>query len=152
MKSRNAFTMIELTFVIVILGILAAIAIPRLSATRDDAKNVKLAQNVMIGAGEIASYAVAKGETENNLSDMSNAIMSMIRSGDAMEDSSNRVVNVMRGDISNCIEISINTNGDDENLTVGFGNAGGDLGCLRLQELIDVNVYPMVLKGAKIVQ
>ena len=34
---RNAFTMIELIFVIVILGILASIAIPKLSATRDDA-------------------------------------------------------------------------------------------------------------------
>jgi len=34
---RFAFTMIELVFVIVVLGILAAVAIPRLAATRDDA-------------------------------------------------------------------------------------------------------------------
>lgn len=38
---RNAFTMIELIFVIVILGVLAAMAIPKLSATRDDAKLVR---------------------------------------------------------------------------------------------------------------
>lgn len=38
---RNAFTMIELVFVIVVLGILASIAIPRLSATRDDAQIAK---------------------------------------------------------------------------------------------------------------
>lgn len=38
---RTAFTMIELVFVIVILGILAAIAIPRLAATRDDAQIAK---------------------------------------------------------------------------------------------------------------
>lgn len=34
---RNAFTMLELTFVIVIIGILSAVAIPRFVATRDDA-------------------------------------------------------------------------------------------------------------------
>lgn len=38
---RSAFTMVELIFVIVILGILAAIAIPKLAATRDDAEMAK---------------------------------------------------------------------------------------------------------------
>ncbi len=36
-SSRKAFTMIELVFVIVVIGILSAIAIPKLAATRDDA-------------------------------------------------------------------------------------------------------------------
>ena len=36
-KQRKAFTMLELTFVIVVIGILSAIAIPRFAATRDDA-------------------------------------------------------------------------------------------------------------------
>ena len=36
--NKKAFTMIELIFVIVIIGILAAVAIPRLAATRTDAK------------------------------------------------------------------------------------------------------------------
>ncbi|HEX5710221.1 MAG TPA: prepilin-type N-terminal cleavage/methylation domain-containing protein [Sulfuricurvum sp.] len=38
---RTAFTMIELVFVIVILGILSAIAIPKFAATRDDAQIAK---------------------------------------------------------------------------------------------------------------
>lgn len=41
MKKRNAFTMIELVFAIVIIGILASIALPRLAATRDDADIAK---------------------------------------------------------------------------------------------------------------
>ena len=40
-KSKNAFTMIELVFVIVILGILASVAIPKFSATRLDAQIAK---------------------------------------------------------------------------------------------------------------
>ena len=38
---KSGFTMIELVFVIVVLGILAAIAIPRLAASRDDAQIAK---------------------------------------------------------------------------------------------------------------
>jgi general secretion pathway protein G len=40
-NKRNAFTMIELVFVIVVIGILAAIAIPKFAATRDDAQMAK---------------------------------------------------------------------------------------------------------------
>ena len=36
-SSKKAFTMVELIFVIVVIGILSAIAIPKLAATRDDA-------------------------------------------------------------------------------------------------------------------
>lgn len=42
MKNLKAFTMIELVFVIVVLGILAGIAVPRLAATRDDATIAKM--------------------------------------------------------------------------------------------------------------
>lgn len=34
---KKAFTMVELVFVIVVIGILSAIAVPKLAATRDDA-------------------------------------------------------------------------------------------------------------------
>lgn len=42
MKNLKAFTMVELVFVIVVLGILAGIAIPKLAATRDDATIAKM--------------------------------------------------------------------------------------------------------------
>lgn len=37
LKSKNGYTMLELVFVIVILGILASVAIPKFSVTREDA-------------------------------------------------------------------------------------------------------------------
>lgn len=43
---RKGFSMIELIFVIVILGLLAAVAVPRLTATRDDAEIAKVTANI----------------------------------------------------------------------------------------------------------
>lgn len=43
---RNAFSMLELVFVIVILGILAAIAIPKFSLTRGEAQAVSIQADI----------------------------------------------------------------------------------------------------------
>ena len=49
---KKAFTMIELVFVIVVIGILSAIAIPKFAATRDDAEVSK-------GRAEVAALRSA---------------------------------------------------------------------------------------------
>ena len=81
---RKGFTMIELIFVIVILGVLASVAIPRLAATRDDAEVAKAATNLTTAVGDIAAYYTAQGDfkkqstgntrTAATLSDMTNAL------------------------------------------------------------------------------
>jgi general secretion pathway protein G len=55
---KKAFTMMELVFVIVILGILAAIAMPKLWVTRDDALYTKTKSQISsIRAGISSAYS-----------------------------------------------------------------------------------------------
>ena len=58
---KKGFTMIELIFVIVILGILASVAIPRLAATREDAEVAATVANLRTLISDASSYYAAKG-------------------------------------------------------------------------------------------
>ena len=69
---KKGFTMIELIFVIVILGILAAVAIPRLAATRDDAEITKTISNTALVVRDMTSYYTAQGHFDKTAANMTN--------------------------------------------------------------------------------
>lgn len=74
---KKAFTLIELIFVILILGILSAVAITKLAATRDDAEVVKAAANLATAINDLNVYYTANGSFSKNFKDMTSAVASL---------------------------------------------------------------------------
>lgn len=64
---RLGFTMIELVFIIVILGILAAVAVPKMIMSRDDACYAKLRANLSEAQSDISREATKQFMKGNTL-------------------------------------------------------------------------------------
>ena len=110
---KKGFTMIELIFVIVILGILASVAIPRLASTRTDAEISATVANIRTLISDAASYYAVKGEFGSTAkwSDITNV---SVRKGDrtpASDSSVTEAVYLTTGDI-NCILVRLRDKGD----------------------------------------
>jgi general secretion pathway protein G len=147
---HKAFTMIELIFVIVIIGILATTALPKLAATRTDAQLAAKAQNIVTGATDIAAYALARNGTTANLANMSLALSQLVEDEEAI-DTGTYQLNVKVEDVSDCIIIKItNSASNTETLIIEYSSSTND-DCDRLRNMIDNEAYPMLLHGQSVV-
>lgn len=75
---KKAFTMIELIFVIVIIGILAAVAIPKMAATRDDAQISNIISNARISLSDLQTYYTSRGNVNwraDNITQATNVVL-----------------------------------------------------------------------------
>jgi prepilin-type N-terminal cleavage/methylation domain-containing protein len=74
LRTRRAFSLIELVIVIVIIGVLAAIAVPRLSRGAAAANENALAANLSVVRGALEMYAAEHGQTYPALADLEKAL------------------------------------------------------------------------------
>jgi general secretion pathway protein G len=137
---RAGFTMIELIFVIVILGILAAVAIPKLAATRTDAEVSKGASEVATLVSDMGSYYTSQGSFAA-LSTMTNVITDTPASGTADAQTSN-----YQAGGENCILITFN-DVSDGNVTLSDVANPATAACQGLQTVANDVVKNHVFGG-----
>ena len=110
---KKGFTMIELIFVIVILGILASVAIPRLAGTREDAEISAAVANLRTLLGDAASYYVLKGTfTGTKWTEITSVPLKKNNTGAAMDAATDAIGTAATaylkvGDVNDCIGVQI---------------------------------------------
>lgn len=143
---NKAFTMFELIFVIVILGILAAVAIPKLAATRDDAQIVKTTANIKTAISEIMTTTLAKGALDANITAMSQALETMVSNGTATE--LGNKFNIKIGAQADCVVLDINSS-NEIIVDVHYSRATDGL-CQSFQDANDLDKYALKIRGANV--
>ena len=109
---KKGFTMIELIFVIVILGILASVAIPRLAGTREDAEISTAVANLRTLVSDANVYYVTKGTLTNaKWGGITSVPLTTASGGTAATSAADAVAttaaNLKVGDVNDCITVTL---------------------------------------------
>ena len=144
---KKAFTLVELIFILVIVGILGSVAMPRLLATRDDALIAKNSEYIIGIMNEISTYIIVNGESKDNLVEMSSILETLQTQNKIEIDEVNKNAKVKIGEDLDCITIDIDSTSTTELLKTVFSISTSDRICKRVQNFIKEKDYPLVVRG-----
>lgn len=123
-KVKKAFTVMELIFVIVILGILASVVIPRLATTRDDAKVAFCTGDITLFMRDLSTYYTSQGKFSLNMKEMTNV---------EVHETIPITSNGSNGEYYYvCNNIKENINSTDAAITFKFSNTVDSQGTIRI--------------------
>ena len=153
MKATNkrGFTMIELIFVIVILGILAAVALPKLSATRNDAIATTASQEAKTLIKDLGAYYTSQGDFNATLPNLTNVpVVAKNFAGGlpaAFNNGTGDVVYKVR-DVD-CIGFSLTSSDGNVTVTAAPITANNAI-CDEVYSMLDINGTTNIFGGRKI--
>jgi type II secretion system protein G len=73
--SNSGFSLVEILVVVILLGILAAVVIPRFTDASDDANNAAVATNIDAVQGQVEIFRAQNGRYPRNLNELVRADM-----------------------------------------------------------------------------
>jgi len=145
---KKAFTIIELIFVIVVIGILVAVVIPKLSATRDDAKISEIVYNAKTLFSDFQSYYISQGNVvwkQGTIKSLTNVLL-----GTDCDTPVSDVTKITPNNFVLCYEdtvcLSFITT-DEGNLTINGGNGTTNVICDAVQSTLSFSNKSYQLGG-----
>ena len=137
---KKGFSMTELIFVIVILGILAGVAIPRLAGTKADAEISAAAANLRTLVSDAAAYYAVKdgfgtGDTSTKWNEITNVPLNNPNGAVTSTDGTLRVGG------KDCIAVRIQNGDDNIPAHILFLKKSGDAACKQVQNAAPLRAY-----------
>lgn len=119
-NSKKAFSLIELIFVIALLSIIAAVAVPKLLDSRSDAMAATIAKDISTISTSVQTYYMVNGSIDN--------ISKAVNLNEKNWNISNTQL-LFKSENNTCVDININ----DDKLVVNIDQNSSDL-CEKIYE------------------
>lgn len=129
MNKKNGFSLLELIFAIVIIGVIAGVAIPKFMDTKDDATAATIKQDVNTIISSVKSYVLVNG----NDKDFNNMVSV---SSDKWTLSEKNTVLTMKDD-ANCVKFTLG-----DSLVLDVGDSTTDI-CKKIKTSVSAATYDL---------